>query len=133
MVYPPKEGAHHTLSGKLFQQFTRRHENENARALFAHCGLNTLSLPLVWLLIVKLRKLSSMATMERDILYIMVRSNINLLSSSDSAQRVLSLCSYNKWLRPSNLLLIIVCLKTCNHYYAICTDACTFEVCILIN
>ena len=32
-----------------------------------------------------------------------------------------------------NLLLIIVCLKTCNHYYAICTDACTFDVCILIN
>jgi len=34
-----KECAHRTLSGKLFQQFTRRHENENARALFAHCGL----------------------------------------------------------------------------------------------
>ena len=32
-----------------------------------------------------------------------------------------------------NLLLITVCLKTCNHYYAICTDACTFDVCILIN
>ena len=93
-----KEGAHRTLSGKLFQQFTRRHENENARALFAHCGLNTLSLPLVWLLIVKLklRKLSSMATMEWDILYIIVRSNFNLLSSSDSAQRVLSLM--NSWL-----------------------------------
>jgi len=28
------EGAHRTLSGKLFQQFTRRHERENARALF---------------------------------------------------------------------------------------------------
>jgi len=32
-----------------------------------------------------------------------------------------------------NLLLIIVCLKTCNHYYVICTDACTFDVCILIH
>ena len=63
------EGAHRKLSGKLFQQFTRRHERENARALFVHCGLNTLNLPLVWLLIVKLKRLSSMATMERDILY----------------------------------------------------------------
>ena len=32
-----------------------------------------------------------------------------------------------------NLLLIIVCSKTCNHCYAIRTDACTSVVCILIN
>ena len=60
------EGAHRALSGKLFQQFTRRRERENARALFVHCGLNTLNLPLVWLLIVKLKRLSSVATIERD-------------------------------------------------------------------
>jgi len=36
-----KEDAHRTLSGKLFQQFTRRRENENAQALFVHCSLNT--------------------------------------------------------------------------------------------
>jgi len=33
----------------------------------------------------------------------------------------------------SNLLLIIVCLKTFNYCYAIRTDACLFDVCILIN
>jgi len=46
-----------------------------------------------------------MATIEQDILYIIVRSNFNLLSSSDSAQRVLSLCSYDMWLRPSNFFV----------------------------
>jgi len=71
---------------------TRPHEKENSRALFVHRSLNTLNLPLVWLLTVKIKRLSSMVTIERDILYIIVRSNFNLLSSSDSAQRVLSLC-----------------------------------------
>ena len=32
-----------------------------------------------------------------------------------------------------NLLLIIVRLKTCNHCYAIRTDACTFVACISTN
>ena len=58
------EGAHRTLSGKLFQQFTRRHERENARELFVHCGLNIINLPLAWLLTVKLKRLSSMAIIE---------------------------------------------------------------------
>jgi len=70
--------AHRTLSCRLFQQFTRRHEKENALELFAHCRLNTLDLPLAWLSIVKLNKLSSTVIMERDISYFILKSNVNI-------------------------------------------------------
>jgi len=39
----------------------------------------------------------------------------------------------NSNLYKKSFVIIIVCLKTCNHYFAICTDACTFDLCILIN